>query len=40
MLSIDETGDHAVVIGEVTNAGVKRQAKPLTLAEMNLNYGG
>ncbi|MDE3075297.1 MAG: flavin reductase family protein [Chloroflexota bacterium] len=38
--SIDETGDHAAVIGRVINAGVKREAKPLTLAEMGVNYGG
>lgn len=40
VLSIDETGDHAAVVGRVINAGVKREAKPLTLAEMGVNYGG
>ncbi len=40
VVSIDETGDHAAVIGRVVNAGVKREAKPLTLAEMGVNYGG
>jgi len=40
VLSIDETGDHAAVICQVTNAGVKREAKPLTLAELGVNYGG
>ena len=40
VLSIDETGDHAAVIGRVTNAGVKHEAKPLTLAELGVNYGG
>lgn len=40
VVSIDETGDHAAVIGRVINAGVKREAKPLTLAEMGVNYGG
>lgn len=40
VVSIDETGDHAAVLGRVINAGVKREAKPLTLAEMGVNYGG
>ena len=40
VVSIDETGDHAAVIGRVINAGLKREAKPLTLAEMGVNYGG
>jgi flavin reductase (DIM6/NTAB) family NADH-FMN oxidoreductase RutF len=40
VVSIDETGDHAAVIGRVINAGVKHEAKPLTLAEMGVNYGG
>jgi flavin reductase (DIM6/NTAB) family NADH-FMN oxidoreductase RutF len=40
VVSIDETGDHAAVMGRVVNAGVKREAKPLTLAEMGVNYGG
>jgi flavin reductase (DIM6/NTAB) family NADH-FMN oxidoreductase RutF len=40
VLSIDETGDHAAVICQVTNAGVKHEAKPLTLAELGVNYGG
>ena len=40
VVSIDETGDHAAVIGKVVNAGVKRQSKPLTLAELGVNYGG
>ncbi len=40
VVSIDETGDHAVVIGRVINAGLKREAKPLTLAELGVNYGG
>jgi flavin reductase (DIM6/NTAB) family NADH-FMN oxidoreductase RutF len=33
-------GDHAVIVGEVTNAGVRREAKPLTLAEVGVFYGG
>lgn len=40
VVSIDETGDHAAVVGRVVNAGVKKEAKPLTLAEMGVNYGG
>jgi flavin reductase (DIM6/NTAB) family NADH-FMN oxidoreductase RutF len=40
VVSIDETGDHAAVVGRVVNAGVKHEAKPLTLAEMGVNYGG
>lgn len=40
VVSIDETGDHAAVMGRVINAGVKHEAKPLTLAEMGVNYGG
>jgi flavin reductase (DIM6/NTAB) family NADH-FMN oxidoreductase RutF len=40
VVSIDETGDHAAVIGRVINAGLKREAKPLTLAELGVNYGG
>jgi flavin reductase (DIM6/NTAB) family NADH-FMN oxidoreductase RutF len=34
VVSIDETGDHAAVIGRVVNAGVNHEAKPLTLAPM------
>ncbi|MHB1844709.1 MAG: flavin reductase family protein [Deltaproteobacteria bacterium] len=37
---LDETGDHAVVIAEVVNAGVKREGTPLTLRELGLFYGG
>ena len=37
---IIERGDHAVIVGEVTNAGVRREAKPLTLAETGVYYGG
>jgi flavin reductase (DIM6/NTAB) family NADH-FMN oxidoreductase RutF len=40
VVNIDETGDHAVVIAEVINAGVKRQGTPLSLRELGLNYGG
>ncbi|MBI3893580.1 MAG: flavin reductase [Candidatus Wallbacteria bacterium] len=40
VIHIDETGDHAVVIGQVTNGGLKRDGLPLTLAELGLKYGG
>lgn len=35
-----DRGDHAIVVGEVVEAGVRREAKPLTLAECGVNYGG
>lgn len=34
------TGDHSCMVGEVTNAGVKREAPLLTLGELGLKYGG
>ena len=40
VVSTDETGDHVVVVGEVTNAAVRREAEPLTLEELGLKYGG
>lgn len=40
VVSIDESGDHAVVIGRLTDAGVRQKADPLTLKEMGLSYGG
>lgn len=33
-------GDHSCVVGEVTNALVKRDAKLLTLEECGVKYGG
>ena len=33
-------GDHAVVIGEVVEAGLHRDADPLTLKETGWHYGG
>lgn len=33
-------GDHVVYIGEVIDAGVHREGKPLTLQETGLFYGG
>src|SRR3990172_13323575 len=35
-----ERGDHAVVIGEVTEAGVRRESPVLTLSECGVFYGG
>ena len=35
-----DLGDHSCVVGEVTNAGLKREAKPLTLEEAGVKYGG
>ena len=33
-------GDHAIVVGEVVEAGVQRDVDPLTLKETGWNYGG
>jgi flavin reductase (DIM6/NTAB) family NADH-FMN oxidoreductase RutF len=35
-----EVGDHSCMVGEVTNAGLKREAKVLTLEECGVKYGG
>ncbi|MEO9254638.1 MAG: flavin reductase family protein [Tepidiformaceae bacterium] len=35
-----ELGDHSCLVGEVTNAGVKRESKLLTLDEVGVKYGG
>lgn len=38
---IIERGDHAVVVAEVTDVGLRAEApQALTLKELNLNYGG
>jgi flavin reductase (DIM6/NTAB) family NADH-FMN oxidoreductase RutF len=37
---IVERGDHAIVVGEVIEAGVRRETDPLTLKECGVNYGG
>ncbi len=37
---IVERGDHAVVVGEVINAGVHREDEPLTMSETGWKYGG
>ena len=33
-------GDHSCVVGEVTNAGVVRESRLLTLEECGVKYGG
>jgi flavin reductase (DIM6/NTAB) family NADH-FMN oxidoreductase RutF len=35
-----DTGDHSCMVGEVTNAGLKRESKLLTLEECGVKYGG
>jgi flavin reductase (DIM6/NTAB) family NADH-FMN oxidoreductase RutF len=35
-----EMGDHACLVGEITNAGKKRDAQLLTLEECGVKYGG
>ncbi|MCL6627697.1 MULTISPECIES: flavin reductase family protein [Alicyclobacillus] len=36
----NDRGDHVLVVGEVIDAGVHREGKPLTLGELGLFYGG
>lgn len=40
LVTIVEEGDHAVVVGRVVEAGVKRESAPLTLEEVGVKYGG
>lgn len=35
-----DSGDHSCMVGEVTNSGVKRESKVLTLEECGVKYGG
>lgn len=35
-----DAGDHSCMVGEITNAGQKREAQLLTLGELGLKYGG
>ena len=37
---IIERGDHHIVVGEVTDAGVRKEMAPLTLSELGVYYGG
>lgn len=40
LVGLQELGDHSIVIGEVTEGHLKREAEPLTLKECGFNYGG
>ncbi len=40
LTDIVERGDHTIVVAEVVEAGVRREAAPLTLAEVGVSYGG
>lgn len=41
VVNIDETGDHAVVIGEVVDAGLNNEsAEPMFMRPLKLFYGG
>lgn len=40
VVDINEAGDHAVVIGEVVDAGVNADAEPMFMRELKLFYGG
>jgi flavin reductase (DIM6/NTAB) family NADH-FMN oxidoreductase RutF len=40
VIGFHEYGDHTVVVGEVTEAGLKQEAEPLTLKEIGAKYGG
>lgn len=37
---IHPAGDHSIVVGEVVEAGVQKEAEPLTLKEAGWHYGG
>lgn len=37
---IHPAGDHSIVVGEVVEAGVQREAEPMTLKETGWHYGG
>ena len=38
--SVDDRGDHSLVLAEVTDARIVHDAEPLSLAETGMNYGG
>ena len=40
VIDINKLGDHTIFIGEVVNAGVHREGKPMTLSETGFYYGG
>lgn len=37
---IHESGDHALVVGEVVHAGKRHEGEPLMCADLNWHYGG
>ncbi|MDE3095689.1 MAG: flavin reductase family protein [Chloroflexota bacterium] len=40
LTDVVDRGDHHIVVGEVIEAGVRRESPPLTLAEVGVFYGG
>lgn len=40
VIGFHDYGDHSVVVGEVVEAGLKKEAQPLTLQEVGVRYGG
>ncbi len=40
VINFFEKGDHSIVIGQVTEAHLSKDAEPLTLKECGFNYGG
>ena len=40
VIELVEKGDHLVVIGEITEAGVKKEMSPLPLSDTPWKYGG
>jgi flavin reductase (DIM6/NTAB) family NADH-FMN oxidoreductase RutF len=38
--AIYEPGDHALVVGEVVHAGLRRRGQPLMCADLHWHYGG
>jgi flavin reductase (DIM6/NTAB) family NADH-FMN oxidoreductase RutF len=40
VVGFHEYGDHSVVVGEVVEAGLRRDSDPLTLKEIGAKYGG
>ncbi len=40
LTDVVDRGDHHVVVGEVVEAGVRRESAPLTLSEAGVFYGG
>ncbi|MCL6453996.1 MAG: flavin reductase family protein [Alicyclobacillus sp.] len=40
VIDVNDRGDHALILGEVVDAGVHREGEPLNLRETGLFYGG